>query len=50
MTHASVADVLKGKYALGTSLTVKGCTHLLELLGTISTTAYQTLWQTENGS
>ena len=24
MTHASVADVLKGKYAVGTSLTVKG--------------------------
>lgn len=28
---------------------VKGCTHLLELLGPISTTAYQTLWQSENG-
>ncbi|SEF90472.1 DUF2889 domain-containing protein [Marinobacterium lutimaris] len=28
---------------------VKGCTHLIELLGPISTTAYQTLWQTENG-
>ena len=24
MTHASVADVLKGKFAVGTSLTVKG--------------------------
>lgn len=24
MTHASIADVLKGKYAVGTSLTVKG--------------------------
>lgn len=28
---------------------VKGCTHLLELLGPIATTAYQTLWQSENG-
>ncbi len=28
---------------------VKGCTHLLELLGPIATTAYQTLWQSEQG-
>ncbi len=28
---------------------VKGCTHLLELLGPIATTAYQTLWQSEEG-
>lgn len=28
---------------------VNGCTHLLELLGPIATTAYQTLWQGENG-
>ncbi len=28
---------------------VNGCTHLLELLAPISTTAYQTLWQSENG-
>lgn len=28
---------------------VKGCTHLLELLGPIATTAYQTLWQSEHG-
>lgn len=28
---------------------VKGCTHLLELLGPIATTAYQTLWQSEGG-
>lgn len=28
---------------------VKGCTHLLELLGPIATTAHQTLWQSENG-
>ena len=27
----------------------KGCTHLLELLPPISTTAYQTLWQSPNG-
>jgi len=26
-----------------------GCTHLLELLPIISTTAYQTLWQSDNG-
>ena len=26
-----------------------GCTHLLELLPPISTTAYQTVWQSENG-
>jgi hypothetical protein len=28
---------------------VKGCTHLLELLAPIATTAYQTLWQAESG-
>lgn len=28
---------------------VKGCTHLLELLAPIATTAYQTLWQSESG-
>ncbi|WP_432696069.1 DUF2889 domain-containing protein [Marinobacterium sp. YM272] len=28
---------------------VNGCTHLLELLGPIATTAFQTLWQSENG-
>ena len=28
---------------------VNGCTHLLELLGPIATTAYQTLWQSEDG-
>ena len=28
---------------------IKGCTHLIELLPIISTTAYQTLWQSENG-
>ncbi|HEY5718295.1 MAG TPA: DUF2889 domain-containing protein [Motiliproteus sp.] len=28
---------------------VKGCTHLLELLVPIATTAYQTLWQSEHG-
>ncbi len=28
---------------------VNGCTHLLELLGPIATTAYQTLWQSEHG-
>ncbi|WP_210397447.1 DUF2889 domain-containing protein [Motiliproteus sediminis] len=28
---------------------VKGCTHLLELLAPIATTAYQSLWQSENG-
>ena len=28
---------------------VQGCTHLLELLGPIATTAYQTLWQSESG-
>lgn len=28
---------------------VQGCTHLLELLGPIATTAYQTLWQSEGG-
>lgn len=27
----------------------KGCTHLLELLGPIATTAYQTLWQSKGG-
>ncbi|OMH28356.1 DUF2889 domain-containing protein [Motiliproteus sp. MSK22-1] len=27
----------------------RGCTHLLELLPPISTTAYQTVWQSENG-
>ena len=27
----------------------KGCTHLLELLPVISTTAYQTIWQSETG-
>jgi hypothetical protein len=28
---------------------VKGCTHLLELLAPIATTAYQTLWQSKDG-
>ncbi|WP_207062915.1 DUF2889 domain-containing protein [Motiliproteus sp. SC1-56] len=28
---------------------VKGCTHLVELLGPIATTAYQTLWQSASG-
>ncbi len=28
---------------------VKGCTHLLELLGPIATTAHQTLWQGKGG-